>query len=227
MTRRGRRSPRDRVKQAFEQLPYGAFRHHFPPFEVLREEAVEAIHDTAMGVLETAGLQVLDPESRRIFREGGFQVDNRAQRVRFDREGLMELVAKTPNSTGVRGRNPERRVEIGGGCMAVTAVGGPPFVSDLEHGRRAGNEADMRSFIKLTHMLNVIDIEGGLSVEPTDLPAETRHLDFYLACCELTDKPWKPLSAGRHKAEDAIAVAKILFQEDEESLAADPVFFVN
>ncbi len=227
MTRRARKSPQDRVKQAFEQLPYGPFQHRFPPFEVLREEAVEAIHDTAMDVLETAGLQVLDPESRRIFREGGFQVDNRAQRVRLDREGLMELVAKTPDRTSVRGRNPERRVQIGAGCMAVTAVGGPPFVSDLEHGRRAGNEADMRGFIKLTHMLNVIDIEGGLSVEPTDLPAETRHLDFYLACCELTDKPWKPLSAGRHKAEDAIAVAKILFREDEASLAADPVFFVN
>ncbi len=146
--------------------------------------------------------------------------------MRLDRAGVLEQVAKAPASTSVRGRNPERRAEIGGGSMIIAAVGGPPFVSDIER-RRAGNLEDMRAFLKLTQMLNVIHIEGGCSVEPTDLPAETRHLDFYFACCELTDKPWKPLSVGRHKARDAIEMAKILLAEDEDSLAADPVFFVN
>ena len=147
--------------------------------------------------------------------------------MRLERAGVMAQIAKAPGPTSVRGRNPARRVAIGGGSMAITAVGGPPFVSDLERGRRAGTYDDMCAFIKLSHLLNVIHLEGGCSVEPTDLPPETRHLDFYLACCRLTDKPWKPLSVGRQRARDAIEMAKILLGEDEASLAADPVFFVN
>ena len=227
MSRRAGRRPRDRARKALEQLPYGGFKHRFAAIEVLGEEALEAIHDASMTILETCGLRVMDPEARAIFRRRGFDVDDSTECVRLDRAGVLELVAKAPGRTTVRGRNPGRRVDIGGGTMAIAAVGGPPFVSDIERGRRAGNLADMRDFLKLTQMINIIHIEGGCSVEPADLPAETRHLDFYLACCELTDKPWKPLSVGRHKARDAIEMAKILLAEDEDDLAADPVFFVN
>lgn len=227
MSRRPGRRPRDAARKALEQLPYGAFKHRFAALEVLDEEALEAIHDASMTILETCEFRVMDPEARAIFRRGGFDVDDSAESVGFDRAGVLELVAKAPGPTSVRGRNPERRVDIGGGSMAIAAIGGPPFVSDIERGRRAGTLTDLRDFLKLTQMLNIIHIEGGCSVEPTDLPVETRHLDFYLACCELTDKPWKPLSTGRHKARDAIEMAKILLGEDEDGLAADPVFFVN
>jgi len=70
-------------------------------------------------------------------------------------------------------------------------------------------------------------MEGGCSVEPTDLPAPTRHLDFYHACATLTDKPWKPLSNGAEKAHDALHVACLTHGQSIEDLAKDPVFFVN
>ena len=63
-----------------------------------------------MTILETSGLRVLDPEARRIFRRGGFEIDDDAQQVRLDRAGVLEQVAKAPDRTSVRGRNPERRV---------------------------------------------------------------------------------------------------------------------
>ena len=227
MSRRANRRLRDRPRKALAQMAYRAFRHRFPPAEILQGEALEAIHDASMKILETSGLHIMDSTAREIFRRGGFDVDDSTERVRLDRAGVLEQVEKAPGRTSLRGRNPERRVEIGAGVMAIAAVGGPPFVSDIERGRRAGSLEDMRAFLKLTQMLNVIHIEGGCSVEPTDLPAETRHLDFYLACCELVDKPWKPLSVGRHRARDAIEMAKICYREDEDGLAADPVFFVN
>ena len=227
MARRTSQKRKERAAGQLQQLPYRPFRHRFRPIEVMDEEQVEAIHDAAMTILENTGLRILDPEARRILRSGGFDVDDAGEIVRFDREGIAELARKAPSGTSVRGRNPEKRVPIGDGHMAITAVGGPAFASDLERGRRPGTADDMRAFIKLTQMLNVLHLEGGCSVEPTDLPVETRYLDFYLACCELTDKPWKPFTIGAHRARDAIEMAKIVYGEDEESLAADPVFFVN
>ena len=35
----------------------------------------------------------------------------------------------------------------------------------------------MQDFSRLVQMLDIMHIEGGGAVEPTDLPAETRHLD--------------------------------------------------
>ena len=227
MARRTSQKRSERARGQLTQLPYRPFRHRFRPIEVIGEEELEAVHNASLGILETTGLRVLDPTARRILRDGGFEVDEAAEVVRLERDGVLELVAKAPNVTSVRGRNSQKRVQLGDGSMAITAVGGPAFVSDLDRGRRPGNAEDMRAFLKLTHAINIIHIEGGCSVEPTDLPVETRYLDFYLACCELTDKPWKPFTIGRHRARDAIEMAKIIYSEDEESLSADPVFFVN
>ncbi|MEO1190167.1 MAG: trimethylamine methyltransferase family protein [Pseudomonadota bacterium] len=221
------RSPRKRTRDGLEQLPYAPFQHGFAALQVIRNDQVEAIHRASMTILETTGLRVLEPEARRLFKEAGFRVDEASQQVRFDRAGIADLVAKAPAKTSVRGRGEGRRLEIGGDTMVIATVGGPPFVSDLERGRRPGTSADMEDFLKLTQSLNIIHIEGGCSVEPTDLPPETRHLDFYLAASRLTDKSWKPLSNGFSKARDAIEMGKILYGVDEEALAGDPVFFVN
>lgn len=225
--RRQGRSLRDEKVVAVKQLPFSQLKNSHPPLKVISDDQVEKIHQAAMEILENVGIKILNPTAREILKLGGFSVIEEDQKVHFDRDGVMELVALAPSKVSVRGRDPAKRVVMGDGNIAFVAVGGPPFVSDLERGRRPGNHADMCDFIRLTQMLNILHIEGGCSVEPCDLPASTRHLDFYLACCTLTDKPWKPLSVGRDRARDALEMAKILFGESEESLASDPVFFVN
>ena len=116
-------------------------------------------------------MHIQDGEARSILRDKGFTVDE-----------------------------SEERVRIGEGHFALTAVGGPPFVSDLDGGRRAGTFADQLNFLKLVAMSDLMQIMGGACVEAQDLPADTRYLDYYLACCTLSDKAWKPLTIGRHRA---------------------------
>ena len=209
------------------RVPYRQLRNRFPPIEVMDQDAVERIHRASMEILEETGLRIDSAEARSIFNDAGFLVDNAERRVRFDRAGLMELVEKAPSRASVRGVDRAKRVCMGEGDLAIAAVGGPAFVSDGTRGRRPGNRKDMCDFIRLTHQLNILHLEGGCSVEPTDLPVETRHVDFYLACYTLTDKPWKPLSVGRGRARDAIEMAKIAHNQDLEALIAEPVFFVN
>ena len=172
-------------------------------------------------------MQIMDKATRQLLAQSGCSVDETTERVRFPRDLVMTMVAEAPSKVSVRGCDPDKLIQMGEGYMGFTSVGGPPFVSDLERGRRPGNYQDMCDYLRLTHMLNIIHIEGGCSIEPTDLPVATRHLDFYLACCTLTDKPWKPLSVGVARARDAIEMAKIVYQTDDEGLANDPVFFVN
>ena len=69
----------------------------------------------------------------------------------------------------------------------------------------------MRDYIKLVQSLNVIHQEGGGPIEPTDLPAESRHLDFYEAALTLTDKSWECWALGGYRVRDAIEMISIAY----------------
>ena len=48
----------------------------------------------------------------------------------------MEQVAKAPSEYTMQARNPEKNVAIGGDNIAYIPCYGPPFVHDLDRGRR-------------------------------------------------------------------------------------------
>lgn len=227
MTKRPRRGRRARVEREEQTSVWRDLSYPYNPIEPLSPDQLDLIHNSAMTVLEDVGLRVQDPEARSILNKAGFKVDESDEMVHFDRGLVMELVALAPSKVSVRGRDPNKRVMMGEGHYAMTAVGGPPFVSDIENGRRPGTFKDQENFLKLTAMSDLLQIMGGTCVEAQDLPANTRYLDYYLSCCKLSDKPWKPLTIGKHRARDAIEMACIWLGETEDQLAADPVFFVN
>lgn len=227
MNTRTRRGRRGRVVKEENPSVWRSLSYPYKPIEPLSPDQLDLIHNSAMTVLEDVGLRVQDPEARSILKHAGFEVDESDEMVRFDKGLVMELVALAPSKVGVCGRDSNKRVMMGEGHFALTAVGGPPFVSDIENGRRPGTFEDQENFLKLTAMSDLLQIMGGTCVEAQDLPANTRYLDYYLSCCKLSDKPWKPLTIGKHQARDAIDMACIWLGKTEEQLADDPVFFVN
>ena len=112
---------------------------------------------------------------------------------------------------------------FGGANLVFCAVGGPAFVSDLDRGRRPGNIADFRDYVRLIGALDVIHQEGGGPLEPTDLPVETRHLDQYRIFATELDKTWHCLGTGRVVVDDALEVACLLRGVSRDDLAARAV----
>src|SRR4029077_5633005 len=151
-------------------------------------DQIEAIHNASLRLLAEVGFEVLHEESRTILKRAGAEVDDASMRVRCAPVMIMSAVASAPATFTMHARDPQKSLAIGGDNLIFTAVGGPAFANDLDRGRRAGTYADMRDYIRVIHQLNVIHQEGGGPVEPTDLPSETRHLDFYESVLTLTDK---------------------------------------
>jgi trimethylamine---corrinoid protein Co-methyltransferase len=102
----------------------------------LTAEQEEQVHEYAMRICEEIGLDVLHQDARKLLEEAGQNVDG--DRVYFDRGFVMEQLAKAPHTFTLHARNPENTVEVGGGTTLWMGVGGPPFLSDLDDGRRAG-----------------------------------------------------------------------------------------
>src|SRR5262249_24501318 len=77
------RRRRRRVAGTLSQPPWRRLVNPYRPVEVLRPEQLDAIHDAAMRILESTGLEFMSDEALAILAAGGAEVDRGSKRVRF------------------------------------------------------------------------------------------------------------------------------------------------
>lgn len=206
MPRRERAETIDAANAPFRQL-----QTRWPPLDVLSPEDLECIHNASMQILENTGIEILDAEALDLFARAGAKVDVNARRVWPERGLIMDAVAKAPASFTLHARNPQRSVVIGGKHIVFSPVGGQAYSTNFERGRRQGCLADLEELIKLVHCFNILHHGSDTLVEPTDLPANTRHMDATYASLRLTDKTIMGPSRGRVASRDAIALTACAF----------------
>lgn len=211
-TRRGgdaRRAERTSFTNEFSRF----ITRNIPNFEVLNAEALEIIEHNAETVLEQIGVKFVDnPEAMKIWKEAGADVNG--ETVKIPR-GLARSLCKTaPSKIIQHARNPDRTVEIGGNNLVLAPVYGPPFVRDIEGGRRYATMADFEKFVKLGYMSKWLHHSGGTLCEPTDVAVNKRHLDMLYAHMSLSDKPFMGSVTEPSRAQDAVDMCKILFGAD-------------
>jgi len=215
--RRPRRAP-----PGVEQLPWRRLVNPFEPLRILSADQVEAIHQASARILSEIGLEVLGDRALDAFAGAGAMVDRVSRKVRLDPAQLEALVSTAPREFTLHARNPARNIDFGGRNLVFSSVGGPAFVSDLDRGRRAGNFADFRDYVRLVGALDVIHQEGGGPLEPNDLPVETRHLDMYRTFATELDKSWQGLGFGSVVVDDALDVMGIVRGVDRATLLREP-----
>ena len=217
--RRGSRPPR--VTGALTQPPFQQLSRPYEPIQVISADQVEQIHQTALTVLAEIGMKVLHAPARRLYAAAGARVQG--DLVRFDPAMVMDLLRTAPASFTLAARNPARTLRFGGRDLVFASVGGPAYVMDNDKGRREGTFAEMCDYLRLIQSLNVLHQEGGGPFEPLDLPANTRHLDIYLAQITLLDKSWQTQSLGLARTMDGIEMAAISMGISVEALKSLPM----
>jgi trimethylamine--corrinoid protein Co-methyltransferase len=186
---------------------------NIPNFEILSEEALEIIEHNAETVLEEIGVNfVQNPAALERWRQAG--ADVQGERVRLPRGLARQLIATAPSQFTQHARNPARSVEIGGRNLVLAPIYGPPFVHDMEHGRRYATLEDFRNFVRLGYMSKWLHHSGGTVCEPTDVPVNKRHLDMLHAHMTLSDKPFMGSVTEPSRAQDSVDMAGLLFGED-------------
>jgi trimethylamine--corrinoid protein Co-methyltransferase len=184
------------------------WKNRLQPYDILSPEDVEAIHSQAMTILEEIGIDFLHPRARDLLGGAGMRIED--MRVRFDRGWVLEMAAKTPPTFEFQARNPQRTVTIGGDNVVNAPVYGPPFVTDLERGRRGATIEDFNNFDKMAQSVDQIHCAGGTTVEPEDLPLSSRHLDMVYSHIRWTDKPFMGSVISTENAHDTVEMASIV-----------------
>ena len=189
--------------------PLGRLTNHWAPLEILSLEQVERILVAAYRVLEEAGLEIRSAGAREVYRRAGALVDEPTQLVRLGRDLVEAHLARAPEQFVLHARNPARHLHVGGNVVNFGPVTGAPNISDLESGRRYGDLEAFRNILKITHTLGILHWQGGIVVEPVDVPVATRHLATYQAHIECADIVWAARGVGGVQARDAIAMSAI------------------
>ncbi|MEZ5479381.1 MAG: trimethylamine methyltransferase family protein [Thiolinea sp.] len=226
--RRQRHHDTDKVtaRLAFPQLESQTLRNRFAPLEPLDEEQLNLIHEASMTLLEQQGIEVLGNQALDVFRQAGAEVDDNGV-VRLDRHLVLETLRQAPDTFTVTPRNPANTLDIGGNAINFGLVSGPPNVHDTVNGRRMGNIADYRKLIRLGQFFNVIRFFGNQTTAPTDLPANSRHLDTLLINMTDADKPFFAQGIGAGRALDAANMMAIARGVSLQQLVKQPGVMTN
>ncbi len=221
--RSGGREGRGKSRLQSEVVRAPFITRNLPCMEILSAEGLELIEHNADLILQQTGMEFHDdPEILEIFRNAGCDVQG--TRVRFAPGFCRRTIQATaPAEFTQHARNPAKSVRIGGRNTVLCPSWGPPFVHDLDHGRRYATLDDFTRLIKLHHMIPHLHHSGGVVCEPVDLPANKRHLDMLYNHIRWSDRPFMGAFIGAERAGHAIDMARILFGEDY--VANNPVLY--
>jgi trimethylamine--corrinoid protein Co-methyltransferase len=221
----GRAGKRAGGASAFEQAPFRQLKIPFAPTRLVSDDELESIHVASLRVLRDIGVDVLHEGARKIMKEHGAAVREGVERVHFDSDMILELIAHAPSEFTVHARNPAHNVRFGGNNVTIAMMASAPNCSDIDSGRRPGNQADYRNFLRLAQMHNIIHCMGGYPVEPIDIHPSVRHLECIRDLATLTDKAFHIYSLGKERNVDGIEIARIARGISREQMLDEPSVF--
>ena len=205
---RQRRASRDEA----DRPPY--IQRKIAAYDILSEEGLCLIEENADTILRDTGMEFRDdPEILDYFREAGADVEG--ERVRFEPGMCRQIIQATaPREYTQHARNPDNNVQIGGDNTVLSPVYGPPFVHDIDNGRRYATLEDFDRLTRIHQMIPHLHHAGGIVCEPVDVPVNKRHLDMMLMHIVNGDRGLFGALIGSERAEDSVAMVKILFGDE-------------
>lgn len=186
---------------------------NIPTYDLLSEENLVRIEETADRILAEIGIEFRDdPEALELWRKAGARIEGVL--VKFEPGMLRELLKSAPAEFTQHARNPANSVRIGGKNVVFSPAYGSPFVMDLDKGRRYGTIEDFRNFVKLAQSSPWLHHSGGTICEPVDVPVNKRHLDMVYSHIKYSDRAFMGSVTAEERAEDSIEMARIVFGRD-------------
>jgi len=223
VSRRSRRGRHHGVADTSHQraVNYSKLRNPLIRQPAFSQDRLEAIHDTALRVIEELGIKVLNDEARAIFRDAGARVDEATLMVNIDRELVASALQSAPSEFVLHGRGEDCNVTLGGDNVAFVCVGGAPHISDLDRGKRPATLEDTRNIIRLSEHFDVIHLQSP-NVESQDVPVHLRHYQVTESQLSLSRKPFFVYSRGSAQVEDAFAMTRIAYGLSQQEFEAKP-----
>ncbi len=214
-----RRRNRDGLRPSARVTNYSQLRNPFQPTDVFTADRIEAMHDTALDVIERLGVRVLLPEAIAIFKTAGAIV--KGDMVHIGRDIVEAALAQAPKRIEGRAGARSRDIVLELGSLVFQPGAGAPHATDEIRGRRPGTARDFRELIQLTHHFDVFQMLPPL-VEPQDVATNLRH--YFTLETQLTDSDKFPFiySRGTPQVMESFEMLRDFRGLSDDEFAAKP-----
>lgn len=156
-------------------------------FRLLEDEDLQRIHGYSMQLLAENGVKFPNERALEVFRSHGYRIEG--QQVYFTEKQVMDALATAPSHFVIEGRNPDRKLDLGGGDYGVAGPIGPVNIVSLDEPARPGTLADVENLVKIYQASKVMTMNSNNGVEANDVDVDNRHLMVTRALLRNTDKP--------------------------------------
>ena len=182
-----------------------------PPYEMLNEEQLAIIELHADQLLEEIGLEIRgDPDAIRLWREAGAAIEDEC-RVHVP-EGLARAIVRRSRASSSPSTRAIPRAASDRRPLTVFAPAyGPPFVSDLERGRRYGTLEDFENFVQARLSLALAASLGRHGVRADGRAGQQAPPRHGVRAHALSDKPFMGSVTTAARAADSIEMCRVLF----------------
>jgi trimethylamine--corrinoid protein Co-methyltransferase len=150
------------------------------------QEKIARIHQTSMAILENVGIKLHHPEICSALQEKGIKVKNGV--AYFSEDQVMSWVGKAPGRFIVYARNPDHDALIGSGQAQYLGGYGCSAIIESTGNRRDATLDDYIRFIKLVQQCSGFRFNGGILVQPTELPPAQMHAAMAYTTMLFSDK---------------------------------------
>lgn len=178
-------------------------------FNLLTQAEIEKIHENSLRILENIGVVITYQPAKDVLAKAGAKIDGDI--VRIPKNMVEEAIRLSPSSFTMYARNPEKNVLISTENTVYAGPNCPPFVSDLDYGRRDSTLEDFKNLIKIIDKLENVDIQSQIPCEPNDVPIERRSYEMLYNTLKYSEKPFMGSSYGYEQAKKGIEMASIAF----------------
>jgi len=136
----------------------------------LTNEAIEAIHDVTLELLEKTGVSVKNEKTLALLKENGCEIQD--QIVKFPSSLVEESIRKVPSTFNIYNREGNVEFSVGSDNVVFNPGSSAVYFKDGKSGEiRKGTENDCIELVKLVNDLEHIKFQSTALV-PSDVPVE-------------------------------------------------------
>ena len=149
-------------------------------------ETLKKIDRASIRILEEVGIRLYHDGILGMLEEKGVRIDG--DTAFFTEKQIRTWVNKAPGRFSVASRSGENDMLIGGENIEYAAGYGTPTIVDRDGQRRPATLDDFLNFVKMVHQAPYFNINGGILVQPSDVPAEQSAAVMMYATLTHSDK---------------------------------------
>ena len=185
--------------------------------EILSQNEVEIIINSAMNILETIGIKIDDENARKLCQTKGAIINEKDSFVKFPEGVIKDNLRLVPNSFKLHGADGTFNFEVNTNTTQFATIGTPVRIYDPSH-KNTLKKTNLEDTIKQIRVVDSLENVhcSHIDVWPNDIKFTAVHVHCLYQWAKNTKKPYGLGCLGKLASQDMMDFTSIIIGSEED-----------